>query len=247
MCSQFGLVPLFFFLFIIRLMLSLHSLKDSTTPTQYALIKYFMMFAHIYFIYSIFSGKKVRMQLIVRLIGECKKLHCFAAKKNTVEAKTWLDKHYTNSAPEKWTVEWFSNFKRGEMSIEDDARSGRPKEAVTDENIKKVYIIILDDRKVKLMEIAGTLKISKERVRHIVHEYLDLRKLCNVGAVRAHNRSKATTCWWIAEQCLAIFNHNKDEFFLRYNTMDETWLLHYTPESAEWADRDEPNLTCGKM
>jgi hypothetical protein len=34
------------------------------------------------------------------------------------------------------------------MSIEDDARSGRPKEAVTDENIKKVHKIILNDREV---------------------------------------------------------------------------------------------------
>jgi hypothetical protein len=48
---------------------------------------------------------------------------------------------------------------QGEMSIEDDARSGRPKDAVTDENIKKVHKIILNDRKVKLIEIAKTLKI----------------------------------------------------------------------------------------
>jgi hypothetical protein len=38
------------------------------------------------------------------------------------------------------------------MSIEEDARSGRPKEAVSDENIKKVHKIILNDRKVKLIE-----------------------------------------------------------------------------------------------
>ncbi|GFW43068.1 mariner Mos1 transposase [Trichonephila clavipes] len=50
------------------------------------------------------------------------------------------------------------------MSTEDDARSGHPKEAVTDENIKKVHKIIFDNRKVKLIEIAETLKISKERV-----------------------------------------------------------------------------------
>jgi hypothetical protein len=31
--------------------------------------------------------------------------HCFLAKKNTVEAQTWLDKHYTDSATEKSTVE----------------------------------------------------------------------------------------------------------------------------------------------
>jgi hypothetical protein len=72
----------------------------------------------------------------------------------------------------------FAKFKRGEMSIKDDANSGRPKEAATDENIKKVHKIILNDRKVKLIEIAETLKISKERVGQIVHEYLGMRKLC---------------------------------------------------------------------
>jgi hypothetical protein len=51
------------------------------------------------------------------------------------------------------------------MSIENDACSGRPKEAVTDKNIK----IILNDRKMKLIETALTQKISKKRVGHIVH------------------------------------------------------------------------------
>lgn len=105
--------------------------------------------------------------------------HCFLLKKNTVEAKAWLDKHYSDSAPGKSTVEkWFAKFKRGEMSIEDDGRSGRPKEAVTEENIKKIHKIILNDRKVKLIELAETLKISKKRVGHMIHEYLNMRKLC---------------------------------------------------------------------
>jgi hypothetical protein len=42
----------------------------------------------------------------------------------------------------------------------------------------KVHKIILNDRKVKLIEIAETLKISKKRAGHIVHAYLDKRKLC---------------------------------------------------------------------
>jgi hypothetical protein len=36
----------------------------------------------------------------------------------------------------------------------------------------------LNDRKVKLIEIAETLKISKKCVGHIVHEYLDMQKMC---------------------------------------------------------------------
>ena len=52
------------------------------------------------------------------------------------------------------------------------------KEAVIDENIKKVHEIILDDRKVNLFEICETLKTLKESVRHILNEYLGMRKLC---------------------------------------------------------------------
>ena len=31
--------------------------------------------------------------------------NCFSAKKNSVEAKSWLDKHYSDSAPGKSTIE----------------------------------------------------------------------------------------------------------------------------------------------
>lgn len=177
--------------------------------------------------------------------------HCFIMKKNTVEAKAWLVKHYSDSAPGKSTVEkWFAKFKRGEMSTEDDTRSGRPKEAVTDENIKKVHKIIMNDRKLKLIEIAETLKISKERVGHIVHEYLDMRKLCAKWVPRELTIEQKFQRVVDSEQCLAIFNRNNNEFFRRYVTMDETWLHHYTPESnrqsAEWTARDEPNPKRGK-
>ncbi|KAF7273419.1 hypothetical protein GWI33_013872 [Rhynchophorus ferrugineus] len=64
------------------------------------------------------------------------------------------------------------------MSTEDGKRSGRPKEVVTDENIKKTHKMILNDRKLKLNKIADSLKISTERVHHIIHEYLGVRKLC---------------------------------------------------------------------
>jgi hypothetical protein len=120
-----------------------------------------------------------QLLFIVKRWIKKKFVHCFLAKRNAVEAKTWLDKHNLDLAPAKSTVEeWFAKLKRVEMCIEGDARSGLPKEAVSDENIKKVHNIILNDRKVKWIEIAETLKISKDHVRHIVHEHLDIRKLC---------------------------------------------------------------------
>jgi hypothetical protein len=124
--------------------------------------------------------------------------NCFLAEKNTVEAKAWLEKHYLDSASAKSTVEkWLAKLKLGKMCIEVDARSGRPKEAVTDEDIKKVHKIYLNDRKVKLIEIAETLKISKKRVGHIVQcacIFGHAKAVFKVTAVLSHNRSKSTTC-----------------------------------------------------
>lgn len=53
-------------------------------------------------------------------------------------------------APSFSTVKkWVSDFKRGSISLNEDARDGSAKVATTDKNIKKVYITILDDRRVK--------------------------------------------------------------------------------------------------
>lgn len=43
----------------------------------------------------------------------------------------------------------FAKFRTGHMSTEDDERSGRPKEAVKDENIKKIQKMILEDRNLR--------------------------------------------------------------------------------------------------
>lgn len=59
-------------------------------------------------------------------------------KKSAADTKKWLDECYPDSAPGEATIrKWFAKFRTGHMSTEDDERSGRPKEAVTDENIKK--------------------------------------------------------------------------------------------------------------
>ncbi|KAF7285921.1 hypothetical protein GWI33_009390 [Rhynchophorus ferrugineus] len=64
------------------------------------------------------------------------------------------------------------------MSNEDGERSGHPKEVITDENIKKIHKMILNGRQLKLNEIADILKMPTERLHHIIHEYLSMRKLC---------------------------------------------------------------------
>jgi histone-lysine N-methyltransferase SETMAR len=88
-------------------------------------------------------------------------------------------KVYGNSSPSFSCIKkWAAEFKRGRTSLEDDPREGRPKSATTPEIIEQLHDMILDDRRIKVREIAETKGISKERVGYVLHEELDMKKLC---------------------------------------------------------------------
>ncbi|CAH2108196.1 unnamed protein product [Euphydryas editha] len=73
--------------------------------------------------------------------------HYFSMKKSAADTKKWLDECYPDSAPAEATIrKRFAKFRTGHMSTEDVEHSGRPKEAVTDEKVKKIHKIILEDR-----------------------------------------------------------------------------------------------------
>ena len=95
-----------------------------------------------------------------------------------MQAQQWLEKCYGDSASSKTTIcRCYAEFKRGRTDTDDAERSGRPNEVVTPETIKKVHQIVFENRKLKLREIADTLKISYGSVYATLHENLSMRKL----------------------------------------------------------------------
>ncbi|KAF7273832.1 hypothetical protein GWI33_013479 [Rhynchophorus ferrugineus] len=49
----------------------------------------------------------------------------FLKAKNTVEARTWLDAEFPDTAPGQSTIkDWYANFRRGEMSTEHETFPG---------------------------------------------------------------------------------------------------------------------------
>ena len=74
-------------------------------------------------------------------------------------------KVYGDSSPSFSTIKkWAAEFKHGRTSLEVDPREGRPNSVTTPEIIEQVHDILLDDRRMKLREVAETIGISNERV-----------------------------------------------------------------------------------
>jgi histone-lysine N-methyltransferase SETMAR len=72
--------------------------------------------------------------------------------------------------------------------------------------------MVLDDRRIKVHEIAETIGISKERVGYILHEELDMKKLCARWVPRLPTADQKGNRKKISEQCLEHFNANKTDF-----------------------------------
>ena len=72
----------------------------------------------------------------------------------------------------------YKKFKRGEFSLKDDLRAGRPAEAVTTpENIVAVEKLLEESRRITYRQIEELLHISAPAVHHIFHDNLKVRKV----------------------------------------------------------------------
>ena len=62
--------------------------------------------------------------------------------------------------------------------MKNDDRQGRPRTAVTDDNIEKVRDVIRKDRRSGVRAVADEVNLDRESVRGILREELNMRKVC---------------------------------------------------------------------
>ena len=72
----------------------------------------------------------------------------------------------------------FHEFQRNKLSVQDVPRSGRPLISVIEQTIDAVRKIIEDDLHSTYQQIEAILGINSKAINSIVHDYLNLRKLC---------------------------------------------------------------------
>ena len=73
-----------------------------------------------------------------------------------------------------------------------------------------------------------------------------MRKLSARWVPRFHTPDKKRNRETTLEQCLTLFKRNPKEFLRRFMTVDEAWILRYTPETKEQSKVNFTRRTCSE-
>ena len=91
--------------------------------------------------------------------------------------------------------------------------------------------MVLDDRRIKVREIAGFMNMSKERVCRTLNQHLGMRKLSARWVQSLLTLDQKRVRKNFSNALLAQFRRRKSEFWRRLIIADETWIHHYRPET----------------
>ena len=134
---------------------------------------------------------------------------------------------------------WVAKFKDGETQVDDRPRSGRPREAVTQEKIAKVQELITNDPHITTQILEDEVGISHDRIVYILHNELNLHKVCAKWIphkLSADHKKKRVE---ISKQLLEVLEKGYNNII----TGDETWMYFFTVSSKEsnkvWLEKGE--------
>ena len=152
---------------------------------------------------------------------------------------------YGDSSPKYSTVaKWSAEFKRGRDSLEDDPRPGRPADVISQEMIDRVERLVLNNRRIKIAELASECGISNGSVYTIIHEHLGMSKVSARWVPRNLNMQDRQQRVESSQELLEVYNANPKDVHTRLVTGDETWLHHWDPdtkkESMQWKHPGSP-------
>lgn len=81
---------------------------------------------------------------------------------------------------------------------------------------------MLEDRRLKVTEIAEIVKMSTEYVCNILHNYLGIEKLCARWMPRLLTLDQKLRRKIVSIENLALYKWNPSEFLCRFIIVDET-------------------------
>ena len=138
---------------------------------------------------------------------------------------------------------WVKDFKAGKFSVEDDTLSGRPKTSVTKANIAAVKIVVEQDARLSVKDIASCTGISEGSVQTILKKRLDLRKVCARCVPHLLTEEQKTQCLKYDRELLKTYKGCNSRVISNLLTGEETWVHMFEPQrrahNMQWKRKDK--------
>ena len=104
--------------------------------------------------------------------------------------------------------------------------------------IDRVERLVLNNRQIKVAELASECGISNGSVHTIIHEHLGMSKVSARWVPRNLNMQDRQQRVESSQELLEVYNANPEDFHTCLVTGDETWLHNWDPdtkkESMQW-------------
>jgi hypothetical protein len=143
----------------------------------------------------------------------------------------------------KCFFEWFSRFKAGQTSVEDDERSGCLATSKTGANIEKVREAVHEDRRQSIQDIANAVGISYGSCKSILTENFNMRRVAAKFVPCLLTQDQKNRRLEVCHDLKKLVEDDPD-FLSKVITGDETWIYGYDPETiqqpSQWQSPHSP-------
>lgn len=155
------------------------------------------------------------------------------------QIKSELNKTFGAETPSLSTIEkWTFRFRRGETSVEDKSRSGRPKTGQNERNIAKVSKFLDKDRRLSVRELVQKTKLAYGTVYRIITFCLGLVIRCARWVPKILTPLQKSTRKNACKENIWLNNLDPDFFQSQIVAGYETYVHHFEPEtkrqSMQW-------------
>ena len=100
--------------------------------------------------------------------------------------------------------EWYKRFQDGREDVEDDERPGRPSTTTTDENVKKMKQMVMNDRRITIREVADDVGISIGLCHVIFSNVLGMKRVAAKFVPKLLNFEQKQRRMEVAQESLTI-------------------------------------------
>ncbi|XP_072380520.1 protein GVQW3-like [Diabrotica undecimpunctata] len=169
-------------------------------------------------------------------------------KKTPTECYNLLKEAYgENSLCRARVFEWYKRFSEG---AEDDQRPGPPVSVSTPQTVTKINEIVRGDHSMSIRMIAETVNANKETVRKILHDELNMKKVCEKLVPKKLTPDKKLVRQQIRSDFLERL-HEEPQLIENIINCDETWIFKYDVEtkrqSMYWKTPASPRMKKARM